>query len=151
MLLESLIFKNSFNSKATNVSLTRPSVTQQQRRGNLWWSGANVCSNWSSGTPALQSFTRIPFCHLTYLPNVFPKKCTGESKENLNHLYQRIWWRRFWYSLLSTLQHTTRAAVPTAAHGAVATSFLAFNLQAPCVLYIKTGVSLLSRERFLYI
>ena len=26
-----------------------------------------------------------------------------------------------------------------------------FNLQAPCVLYIRTGVSLLSRERFLYI
>ena len=25
------------------------------------------------------------------------------------------------------------------------------NLQAPCVLYIRTGVSLLSRERFLYI
>ena len=26
-----------------------------------------------------------------------------------------------------------------------------FNLQAPCVLYIRTGISLLSRERFLYI
>ena len=26
-----------------------------------------------------------------------------------------------------------------------------FNLYAPCVLYIRTGVSLLSRERFLYI
>ena len=26
-----------------------------------------------------------------------------------------------------------------------------FNLQAPCVLYIRTGVSLLFRERFLYI
>ena len=25
------------------------------------------------------------------------------------------------------------------------------NLQAPCVLYIRTGVSLISRERFLYI
>jgi len=25
------------------------------------------------------------------------------------------------------------------------------NLLAPCVLYIRTGVSLLSRERFLYI
>jgi len=28
MLLEPLIFKNSFNSKATNVSLTRSSVTE---------------------------------------------------------------------------------------------------------------------------
>ena len=26
-----------------------------------------------------------------------------------------------------------------------------FNLYAPCILYIRTGVSLLSRERFLYI
>ena len=26
-----------------------------------------------------------------------------------------------------------------------------FNLKAPCVLYIRTGVSLFSRERFLYI
>ena len=26
-----------------------------------------------------------------------------------------------------------------------------FNIYAPCVLYIMTGVSLLSRERFLYI
>jgi len=30
-------------------------------------------------------------------------------------------------------------------------SHFMFNLQAPCVLYIRTGVSLLSRERFLYI
>jgi len=30
-------------------------------------------------------------------------------------------------------------------------SFAYVNLQAPCVLYIGTGVSLLSRERFLYI
>ena len=28
---------------------------------------------------------------------------------------------------------------------------ISINLQAPCVLYIRTGVSLLSRERFLYI
>ena len=28
---------------------------------------------------------------------------------------------------------------------------ISINLQAPCVLYIGTGVSLLSRERFLYI
>jgi len=26
-----------------------------------------------------------------------------------------------------------------------------FNLQAPCILYIRTGISLLSREHFLYI
>jgi len=30
-------------------------------------------------------------------------------------------------------------------------TILNVNLQAPCVLYIGTGVSLLSRERFLYI
>ena len=30
-------------------------------------------------------------------------------------------------------------------------TFPGFNLQAPCALYIGTGVSLLSRERFLYI
>jgi carbonic anhydrase len=30
-------------------------------------------------------------------------------------------------------------------------SIFLFNLKAPCVLYIRTGVSLLSRERFLYI
>ena len=57
--------------------------------------------------------------------------------------------------LLPTLGIERRVATTRLADGQPALQYVTrtgdFNLQAPCFLYIRTGVSLLSRERFLYI
>jgi len=52
---------------------------------------------------------------------------------------------------MSTITHLSQSFPTESISPATTPSEEDINLEAPCVLYIRIGISLLSRERFLYI